>query len=389
MSPLVTLIIGTYRPMQGHTSRPMDENTKPEMIVDDQWCYNFRLRTNTHAQMHWKTHVERATLLLTGERSEGQMRLSVLGIIIAVFVATLGNAHAHDGERVVIGTGGKTGVYYATGKVLCQLLEDAGIPCKAEISAGSIDNLFDLQKGQITFAMAQSDWQFHAYRGSSKWDGDKFETLRSVFSIYPEPVQIVVKRDAEISKWRDLRGKRVNVGNHGSGSRQTFEEMLSSNKWKNMFAEVHELPSSKQIDAFCDNQFDAFVFSIGIPNQAMNRAVNECNGKIIGPDRIATRKLATAARPYYSKTTIAGGTYWSGQPAVNTFGVLATLVARADTDAEVVDTLVRQVFEQFEAFKSLHPAFALSLPEEMVREGLSAPLHPAAQTYFHSKGWID
>lgn len=318
------------------------------------------------------------------------MRLTSLGMIITVFAITLGNAHAYDGKEVIIGTGGETGVYYATGKALCRLLIDADIPCKAEVSAGSIDNLKKLQSKHFTLAMAQSDWQFHAYRGSSKWDGDKFETLRFVFSVYPEPVQIVVKRDANIRKWRDLRGKRVNVGNPGSGSRQTVEEMLSPNKWKNnMFAEVHELPSSKQVDAFCDNQFDAFVFSVGIPNQAMNRAVNECSGKIIGPDPIMTRKLATAARPYYSKTTIPGGTYWSGQPAVNTFGVLATLVARSDTDAEIIDTLVRLVFEQFDGFKALHPAFAFSLPSEMVKEGLSAPLHPAAETYYHSKGWVD
>ena len=316
------------------------------------------------------------------------MRRLILGFLVCFAAFATGNTHAYADDEVVIGTGGKTGVYYATGKILCGLLNDAGIPCRAETSAGSIANLKDLQKGHITLAMVQSDWQFHAYRGSSKWDGDKFETLRALFSIYPEPFQIVVSRNADIAKWRDLRGKRVNVGNAGSGSRQTFEEIVSPETWnKNMFSEVHELPSSEQVDAFCAKKFDAFVYSVGIPNQAMLRAVSECNGKIIGPENIKMRKLVTAARPYYSRTTIPGGTYWSGQAAVNTFGVLATLVARADTDAKLIDTLTRLVFEQFDGFKMLHPAFALSLPDEMISDGLSAPLHPAAETYYHSKGW--
>lgn len=316
------------------------------------------------------------------------MHRSVVGLLLFFVAFTAGHSHAYDGETVIIGTGGKTGVYYAAGEIFCRLLQDADIPCRAETSAGSIENLKNLQKGHVTLAMVQSDWQFHAYRGSSKWDGDKFETLRALFSIYPEPFQIVVKRDVGVAKWRDLRGKRLNVGNPGSGSRQTFEEIVSPKTWsKNMFGEVHQLPSSEQINAFCANKFDAFVYSVGIPNEAMFRAVSECNGKIIGPENIKMRKLVTAARPYYSRTTIPGGTYWSGQPAVNTFGVLATLVARADTDAKLVDTLSRLVFDQFDGFKMLHPAFALSLPGEMISEGLSAPLHPAAETYYHSKGW--
>lgn len=317
------------------------------------------------------------------------MRLSVFGFIIAVFALTWGNAHAFEGEQVVIGTGGKTGLYYATGKILCQLLEDAGIPCKAEISAGSIANLEALAKGGITFAMVQSDWQFHAYRGSSEWDGDKIADLRAVFSVYPEPFQLVAKRDAGISKWNDLKGKSINVGNPGSGHRKTFEELVPPGRWTAWLGSVFELSSSEQVEAFCQNKFDVFVFNVGIPNSSMKRAVADCGGQIIGPKRSNIRKIASAARPYFAKVTIPEGTYWEKQSSIETFGVMATLVTRADTDSKVVDALLRAVFEDFDKFKQQHAAYANAEPAKMASEGLSAPLHPAAEAYYHSNGWVD
>lgn len=312
------------------------------------------------------------------------MRRKILGLLIVLAMFTMNGVSAHD--TIVIGTGGENGVYHATGKILCQLLQSRNIPCETRTSGGSIDNLKALAKGDVTLAMVQSDWQFHAYRGSRKWDGDKFEDLRSVFSIYSEPFQIVVKRMPQMSRWRDLKGKRFNAGNPTSGSRQTLEELVAARKWQSMFGEVHELPSDQQIDAFCDNKIDAFVHMIGVPHVDMFKAVAECEGKIIGPTSTMMRKLVTAARPYYSRVIIQGGTYWSGQPAVDTFGVLATLVARSDTNPKVVDALVNLVFEQFDGFKASHPAFGQSLPGDMVSKGLSAPLHPAAESYYQKKG---
>lgn len=315
------------------------------------------------------------------------MRHWIFGLLVIFAVLAANDVWAND--PVVIGTGGETGVYHATGKILCQLLMSKDIPCEVRSSGGSIANLKALAKGDITLAMVQSDWQFHAYRGSKKWDGEQFDGLRAIFSVYAELFQIVVKREPQMSRWRDLKGKRINIGNPTSGSRQTLEELVSTRQWKTMFSEVHELPSHEQIDAFCDNKMDAFVHMIGVPNLDMHRAVAECDGKIIGPTDTMMRKLVTAARSYYSRIIIQGGTYWSGQPAVDTFGVLATLVARSDTDPKVVDALVHLVFDQFDGFKAAHPAFGLSLPGEMVKKGLSAPLHPAAESYYQKIGLLN
>jgi uncharacterized protein len=315
------------------------------------------------------------------------MKKHFLGLLCALLTSSASLSHAQD--KVIIGTGGETGVYYATGQVLCGLLKARGINCEAPPSKGSVANLMALNAGTVHLAMTQSDWQFHAYSGSSKWKGDKVDHLRSLFSVYAEPVQVVVNRDAKIKNWYALKGHSINIGNPGSGHRETMEEMLDAQRWKpDIFSAVTELPSSEQVDAFCAGRFDAFVYMVGIPNAAMKRAVADCNGMLIEPHNTITRKLATAARPYYSKVSIPAKTYWDGQKAVDTFGVLATLVTTKDASPAIVEALLKAVFEDFSRFKSGHPAYGHSKPESMVSEGLSAPLHDAAQAYYVSKGWI-
>lgn len=307
----------------------------------------------------------------------------------AIMFAMMGVPALHAADKITIGTGGETGVYYATGQALCGLLNARDIPCQTPPSGGSVANLKALNAGGLAFAMAQSDWQFHAYHGSSEWKDKKIENLRAVFSVYAEPIQVVVNRDAKIRNWYALKGHSINIGNPGAGHRQTMEEMLDAQRWKlSTFSAVSELPSSEQVDAFCAGKFEAFVYAVGIPNNAMQRAVAECNGMLIEPHNTIIRKLATAARPYYSKVTIPAKTYWDGQKKVDTFGVMATLVTMKDTDPALVETLVRAVFEDFDGFKAKHPAYAVSTPEKMVTDGLSAPLHPAAEAYYKSRGWL-
>ena len=315
------------------------------------------------------------------------MKKYLLGLLCVLMMSSASISHGQD--KVIIGTGGETGVYYATGQVLCGLLKARGVDCEASPSKGSVANLMALNAGTVRFAMTQSDWQFHAYSGSSKWKGDEIDRLRSLFSIYAEPVQVVVNRDAKIKNWYGLKGHSINIGNPGAGHRGTMEEMLDAQHWKpGIFSAVTELPSSEQVEAFCAGKFDAFVYMVGIPNDAMKRAVADCNGMLIEPHNSIIRKLATAARPYYSKVTIPAKTYWDGQKEVDTFGVQATLVTTADAPPAIVEALLKAVFEDFSSFKSRHPAYGHSKPENMVSEGLSAPLHDSAQSYYAAKGWI-
>ncbi|HDR28924.1 TAXI family TRAP transporter solute-binding subunit [Rhodovulum sp.] len=298
-------------------------------------------------------------------------------------------------EFITIGTGGVTGVYYPAGGAICRLVNkdrrEHGIRCSVESTGGSVYNLKTLRAGELEFGVVQSDWQFHSYNGSSEnFEADgPFEGLRAVFALHPEPFTVVARADAGIANFEDLKGKRVNVGNPGSGQRGTMEVVMEALGWTSAdFALAAELRPAEQSQALCDNQIDAMVYTVGHPSGSIQEATTACDSVLVN---VAGEAIGTLIeeRPYYRHATIPGGMYRGTDADVQTFGVGATFVTSADVSEEAVYVLVKAVFENFEEFTSLHPAFADLKPEEMIADGLSAPLHDGAARYYREKGWIE
>ena len=307
-------------------------------------------------------------------------------------------AAAQDKTFISVGTGGPTGVYFIAGNEICQLMNRAAevakadggkvLRCNAPASGGSIYNINALKSGDLDFGIAQSDWQYHAYNGSSKFEGQKFDGLRSVFSIHSEPFQILVSKNSGIKSWADLKGKRVNIGNAGSGQRGTFETLLEAyGVDKSFFSLATELNSTEQSGALCNGNIDAFGYSVGFPNAGVAQATDGCGAMIIPLDGEPVKKLVTE-RQFFSFTRIPRGTYSTLKDDVVTFGVKATLVTQASQPDDVVYALVKAVFDGIEDFKRYHPVFATLDPKEMIADGLSAPLHPGAVKYYKEKGWM-
>ncbi len=306
---------------------------------------------------------------------------------------TIGSAAAHAESFITIGTGGVTGVYYPTGGAICRLVnkmrKDTGIRCSVESTGGSIYNLNTIREGELEFGVAQSDWQYHAYNGTSKFkDQGPFKDLRAVFSIHPEPFTVVARADAGIKTFADLKGKRVNIGNPGSGQRGTMEVLMKALGWTTSdFALATELKASEQSAALCDNQIDAMVYTVGHPSGSIQEATTSCDSVLVPVEGPAVDKLV-ADNSFYRTATIPGGMYRGNPNDVNTFGVGATLVTSAKVPDEVVYTVVKAVFDNFDDFKKLHPAFANLSEKQMISDGLSAPLHPGAVKYYKERGWL-
>ena len=317
-------------------------------------------------------------------------RLTVAGTVTAALMAPA--AFAQD--FITIGTGGVTGVYYPTGGAICRLVnrdrQEHGIRCSVESTGGSIYNLNTIRAGELEFGVAQSDWQYHAYNGSSRFEEEgAFEELRAVFSVHPEPFTVVARADAGIETFDDLKGKRVNVGNPGSGQRGTMEVIMEAMGWTmDDFELATELRAAEQSAALCDNQIDAMVYTVGHPAGSIQEATTSCDSVLVTVDNETIRELVEE-RPYYRMATIPGGMYRGNDEDVTTFGVGATFVSSADVSEDAVYTVVKAVFENFDDFKQLHPAFAVLEKEEMVSDGLSAPLHAGAEKYYSEAGLIE
>ncbi|MDW3116638.1 MAG: TAXI family TRAP transporter solute-binding subunit [Roseovarius pacificus] len=319
-----------------------------------------------------------------------KFKFSIAGAALATMMAPAAQAE----EFITIGTGGVTGVYYPTGGAICRLVnkgrKDHGIRCSVRSTGGSIYNIKTIRAGELEFGVAQSDWQYHAYNGTSKFEDDgAFEGLRAVFSVHPEPFTVVARADAGVANFEDLKGKRVNIGNPGSGQRGTMEVLMGALGWTtDDFALATELKAAEQSQALCDNQIDAMVYTVGHPSGSIQEATTACDSVLVNVSGDAVQGLVDE-NSYYRLATIPGGMYRGNDDDTQTFGVGATFVTSDAVSEEAVYTVVKSVFENFEDFKKLHPAFANLKPEEMATAGLSAPLHAGAAKYYKEQGWIE
>jgi TRAP transporter TAXI family solute receptor len=299
---------------------------------------------------------------------------------------------AQEQQFITIGTGGVTGVYYPAGGAICRLVnagrQEHGIRCSVESTGGSVYNANTMRQGELDFGVVQSDVQYNALEGlGEEFEGQgPFEDLRAVFALHAEPFTVLARADSGIETFDDLKGKRVNVSNPGSGSRATFEVLMEAKGWTmDDFALASELKSAEQSQALADNNVDAIAFIVGHPNGSIQEATTTVDANLIqvsGPevDRLVEEN------PYFSTAVIPGGMYAGNPDDTETFGVRATFVTTADVPDEAVYQLVKAVFENFEDFKKLHPAFATLEKEEMTTAAVSAPLHPGAEKYYKEAG---
>jgi TRAP transporter TAXI family solute receptor len=293
---------------------------------------------------------------------------------------------------MTIGTGGVTGVYYAAGGAICRLVNKDrakhGIRCSVESTGGSVFNVNTIKGGELDLGFAQSDVQFNAFKGQAQFKDGAYGDLRAVFSVHPEPFTLLTRKEAGIKTFTDLKGKRVNVGNPGSGTRASMEELMASIGWTMKdFSLAAELKADEHGPALCDGKIDAFFYGVGHPSANIQDPTTTCGARLASITGPAVDKLLDG-RPYYARATIPGGLYPGNPDAVQTYGVLATVVASAKTPTETVYQVVKAVFDNFDEFKKLHPALANLKPENMVKDGLSAPLHEGAARYYREKGWV-
>jgi uncharacterized protein len=312
----------------------------------------------------------------------------------ATLSAALTGAPAFAQQKfVTIGKGGVTGVYYAAGGAICRLVNKDrakhGIRCSVESTGGSVFNVNTIKAGELDLGFTQSDVQYNAAKGLGQFkEPGPWGDQRAVFSVHPEPFTVVARKEANIKTFTDFKGKRFNVGNPGSGTRASMEELLAAMGWKlSDFALASELKADEHGPALCDGKIDGFFYGVGHPSANIQDPTTSCGARLVSLTGPAVEKLITE-KPYYAKAVIPGGLYPNNPEPTTTYGVLATVVASAKTPPETVYQVVKAVFDNFEEFKKLHPALANLSPQSMVKDGLSAPLHEGAARYYKEKGWI-
>jgi len=308
-----------------------------------------------------------------------------------LFSAATASAAEQSGD-FFIGTAGIDGVYYPAAGAMCILMERTKTfapRCRVLSTGGSIYNLNALRLHELDMGIAQSDWQYHAYNGTALFERigpDK--TLRSLFSLHGEPFTLIARKDSGIKTLDDLKGKRVNIGSPGSGMRATMEMLMKAKGWTvRDFKLAMEKKVTEQGKELCDNTIDAMVYTGGHPNGAVQEVTTLCDAVLIPVDGEVVETLMEKF-PFYTVSVIPGGMYNNNPENIKTFGVKATLVTNESENEEDIYQFVKTVFENFDAFKTLHPVFSRLNKDSMIKEGNIAPFHPGALRYFNEQGLV-
>jgi TRAP transporter TAXI family solute receptor len=317
-------------------------------------------------------------------------KLTALAAGLLVAGSVVPSAQAQQ-KYITIGTGGVTGVYYPAGGAVCRLVNKDrakhGIRCSVESTGGSVFNINTIKAGELDMGVAQSDVHYNAVKGKNQFK-EPFAELRAVFALHPEPVTVVVRKESGIASFADLKGKKFNVGNPGSGTRATLDELIGAMGWNlSAFALASELKADEHGPALCDGKIDGFFYLVGHPSANIQDPTTVCGAKLVSVTGSAVEKLVDA-NPYYAHAMIPGGLYPNNPQDTKTYGVLATVVSSSKVPADTVYQVVKAVFDNFDEYKKLHPAFQVLKPENMIKDGLSAPLHDGAVRYYREKGWL-
>jgi TRAP transporter TAXI family solute receptor len=316
----------------------------------------------------------------------------IFGTLLGLFFLTgCGESGGGKTTFISITTGSETGVYYPAGggiaEIVNQQTSEHGIKASAQTSKGSVDNINSLLAGNSQFGIAQSDAQFNAVKGLAAWEGKPQDKLRFVLSLHPESVTLVAAADSGISSLADLKGKRVNLGEPGSGTRGNAEAVLQA-----AGIDPSELAAAEGLNAkeaprvLQDDRIDAFFYTVGHPAGAIEEATS--GTRVLKFVPITGMDELLAKYPYFRKTTINRALYpkAEGEDA-ETFGFVTTVVTSSDIPDEVVYQLTRAVFENLDAYRKKHPALQNLEPEEMIAGG-TAPLHPGAERYYREAGLL-
>jgi TRAP transporter TAXI family solute receptor len=294
---------------------------------------------------------------------------------------------------IVIGTAGEHGVYYPAGGAICRLvkrrIKEHGVDCFVESTSGSVYNLNALHDGKFDLALAQTDWLYHAYRGTGEFAlNNPDNSLRSVFSLHTEVFTVLARDDSGIATIRDLKNKRIGIGDDGSGMRATTAEVFKAEGWdKNSFAAMLPLKPAEQRKALCSGKVDVLLFATGHPNGNTEDITHKCKTHLISVTGPQIDKLL-AENPYYLRVSLPGDMYPGSPNTINTFGVKAVLVTSDKVPEDTVYQVVKAVFDNLDNFKTLHPVFSTLDKKRMVSEGLIVPLHPGALKYYKEVGLI-
>ena len=337
-----------------------------------------------------------------GRRGTG--RHARIGAGIALVLAALGGpvgAQTGDPEVLIVGTGDPRGLYVPAGYALAQIvgMTAPDVPALAiEQTGGSIENLVRLRDGEFDLVIATSGRAYQAVNGLPPFDAlTAVRDLEAVLSLYPEPLTVVARAEADVTTLDDLWGKRINLGVPGTATRELLDLLLDAQGWvaEQAFTQALELPIADQHIALCSGAVDAVAYISAVPSSTAAVLAEACPVTFVAIEGDVVERILAGA-PYLAPTVLPAGAYAGLDRAVPTIGPSALLVTRRGQQAAWTEAILQSLRTRAALAADLHPVLAgfdaaaplagaaFLPPHEGVRTALerpaSAPTRDAAAT---------
>jgi TRAP transporter TAXI family solute receptor len=305
--------------------------------------------------------------------------------------ATASGALAPSPVTIATDTPGRH--YHSVGNAICRVYNLTGPydekPCVAVRSDGSVANIRRIESGETTFGLSQTDLAYAAFHGEGPFAAAGPDpNLRTLIAFYPVAFTIVARADAGIRDFRDLRDKRIGIGERGAGYTFTRDALLEFFSWTIPERErLLEFGPAEQHRALCEGRVDAIIFAAEHPDGLTQEATMGCHALLV---RVAGSEIdhLLAMRPYYSASVIPGGMYAGNPHDVPTFGAPALLMTTSDQPDALAYGVLKAVFDNFADFRRLHPALSSLDMRDMVPSEAVMPIHPGALRYYREAGLL-
>ncbi len=297
------------------------------------------------------------------------------------------SAEPADTVRMVMGTGGTTGTYYAFGGVVANVIngKNVGVNINVQSTGASKANIYLVNDGEADLAIVQNDVMDYAYNGTDLFEEEgAVDGFATVAALYAEVCQIVSSEN--ITSIEELKGKRVSVGDAGSGVEFNARQILEAYGISFDDIEVNYLGFGDSSDAIKDGKIDAFFCTSGAPTTAIVELSTTNNINLLEIDDEHIAKLAEA-HPFYTAYSIPGGSYRGVDDDIQTVAVKATLICSPGLSDDAVYNLTKALFDYQGEIAAAH-AKGEELSLEYAVSGISVPFHPGAERYFREAGCL-
>lgn len=310
-------------------------------------------------------------------------RACTIGLAL-LLVCSLGLLGCGGKTTLKMATGGTTGTYYAFSGTVSQVLSKHidNLNFDVQSTGASKANIYLVADGEADIAIVQNDVMYYAYKGIDLFDGEAITGFSAMAGCYAEVCQIVSK--SNINSIADLKGKRVSVGDIGSGCEFNARQILEAYGITFDDIIVNNLSFNDSATALKDDKIDAFFCVAGAPTTAIVELATSNRIKLLEIDDEHAAKLI-ADYPFYTKYAVPGGSYKGVDSDVQTVAVVATYIVSDDLDEDLVYKMTKTLFEHADEIAAGHAKGAELDPVYSV-SGISIPLHPGAEKYYREIG---